>query len=75
MKSRKGMNIFLVELPVGVGPGSSGRFVLVRQLLEDENFRAPVTKKKKKKDNMEKERQRSRRLSSLDGLQTKPQSV
>ena len=49
MKSRKGMNIFLVELPVGVGPGSSGRFVLVRQLLEDENFRAPVTKKKKKK--------------------------
>ena len=49
MKSRKGMNIFLVELPVGVGPGSSGRFVLVRQLLEDENFRAPVKKKKKKK--------------------------
>lgn len=70
------MKIFLVELPVGVGPGSSGRFVLVRQLLEDENFRAPVTKKKKiNKDNMEKERQRSRRLSSLDGLQTKPQSV
>jgi hypothetical protein len=45
---RKGMKICLVELPVGVGLGSSGSSVLVRQLLGDqENFWAPGTKEKR----------------------------